>query len=62
MDLPAGPYPTIVKHTDGRKILVVQASAFTKYLGNITVRYDANGDVVSWSGKPIYLDEKIPRG
>ncbi|XP_018318632.1 apyrase-like [Agrilus planipennis] len=55
-DTPAGDYPTVIEHQDGRRILIVQASAFTKYLGNITVYYNSNGDVVDWSGAPIYLD------
>jgi len=30
-----GPYPTIVVKPDGRKVPVVQAYAYTKYLGNL---------------------------
>ena len=30
-----GPYPTIVKKRDGRQAAVVQAFAYTKYLGKI---------------------------
>ncbi|XP_018318623.1 apyrase-like [Agrilus planipennis] len=55
-DTPAGDYPTVITQSDGRKILVVQASAYTKYLGNITVFYDKNGDVVEWEGAPIFLN------
>ena len=30
-----GPYPTIVKKSNGREAAVVQAFAYTKYLGKI---------------------------
>lgn len=34
-DIAEGPYPTIVIKPDGRKVLVLQAYAYTKYLGKI---------------------------
>lgn len=58
-DTPLGEYPTVVTRSDGNRVLVVQASAYTKYLGNITVYYDENGEVVDWSGAPIYLENSI---
>ncbi|RZC39648.1 uncharacterized protein BDFB_009824 [Asbolus verrucosus] len=59
--IPAGPYPTIVNTTDGRQVLVVQASSYCRYLGNITVSYDNSGNVVGWSGEPIFLDTTLPQ-
>lgn len=32
-EVPAGPYPTVVTRADGTKVPVVQAYAYTKYLG-----------------------------
>lgn len=32
-ELPEGPYPTVVTRADGKKVPVVQAYAYTKYLG-----------------------------
>ncbi|KAF2903611.1 hypothetical protein ILUMI_02575 [Ignelater luminosus] len=61
IDKPAGPYPTIINHSDGRRILVVQASAYAKYLGNISVSYDGDGNVESWRGAPIYLNKSVPQ-
>ncbi|KAJ3627081.1 hypothetical protein MTP99_014488 [Tenebrio molitor] len=58
---PAGPYPTIVERVDGKQVLVVQASCYCRYLGNITVSYDENGDCVDWSGSPIFLDTSVPQ-
>lgn len=40
-------------------MLVVQASAYTKYVGNLTVYYNQNGEVDSWDGAPIFLDNSI---
>ncbi|XP_064212299.1 uncharacterized protein LOC661310 [Tribolium castaneum] len=59
---PSGPYPTIINRTeDDRQVLVVQASCYARYLGNITVSYDENGNCVGWSGEPIFLDTDTPQ-
>jgi len=54
-----GPYPTVVKNIAGHHTLVVQAFAFTKYLGHIRVEFDDSGVVNSWVGMPILLDNTI---
>lgn len=38
---------------------VVQAYAYTKYLGKLTVSFDGSGNVTSASGNPILLDASI---
>ncbi|KAK9889010.1 hypothetical protein WA026_004294 [Henosepilachna vigintioctopunctata] len=58
-DKPAGPYPTIERNKDGQIVLLTQASAYTKYLGNITVFYDENGYVKDWSGSPVFMENAI---
>ncbi|XP_045479612.1 apyrase-like [Harmonia axyridis] len=58
-DKPAGPYPTVITSDEGKTILVTQASAYTKYLGNITVFYDEEGNIKDWSGAPIYMENEI---
>ncbi|XP_055686001.1 apyrase [Lutzomyia longipalpis] len=60
-DYPRGEYPTIVQQSQhgNRRVLIVQASAYTKYLGDITVYFDAAGELVSYSGAPIYLGPEI---
>ncbi|CAG9765346.1 unnamed protein product [Ceutorhynchus assimilis] len=60
-DTPAGPYPTIVQSKHGKNVLVVQASAYTKYLGNIKVSYDSKGEVSGYDGSPIYLENSLPK-
>lgn len=33
-----------------------------RYLGNLTVWFDADGEVVDWDGNPILLDYSIEEG
>lgn len=58
----SGPYPIVVEQTSGRKVLVVQAGSYLKYLGCINVQFDDAGEVVSWSGMPLFLDHSIAQG
>lgn len=61
-EVPAGPYPFIVYSEDGRKVPVVQAYAFGKYLGHLKVTFDDAGNVVRSEGNPILLDSSIAQG
>ncbi|CAK1586814.1 unnamed protein product [Parnassius mnemosyne] len=56
-----GPYPTYVKQKSGKLVPVVQAYAYTKYLGKLHILFDSNGDVISIDGNPILLDNTIPQ-
>ncbi|XP_041661642.1 5'-nucleotidase [Cheilinus undulatus] len=58
-EVPAGPYPFMVKSDDGRHVPVVQAYAFGKYLGYLKVTFDGVGNVVKSTGNPILLDSSI---
>ncbi|KAF1395791.1 5'-nucleotidase, partial [Spheniscus mendiculus] len=59
---PAGPYPFMVDSDDGRKVPVVQAYAYGKYLGYLNVTFDEKGNVVEAVGNPILLDSSVPEG
>lgn len=59
---PAGPYPFMVDSDDGRKVPVVQAYAYGKYLGYLNVTFDKKGNVVEAVGNPILLDSSVPEG
>ncbi|KAH7967549.1 hypothetical protein HPB49_025660 [Dermacentor silvarum] len=59
-NVPAGPYPTTVKRSDGTTGLVVQAFWFGKFLGFLRVTFDDDGRVKSWSGNPILINSSIP--
>ncbi|CAB0040152.1 unnamed protein product [Trichogramma brassicae] len=59
-DEPADDYPVVVQQQDSKRtVLIVQAGAYTKYLGNLTVWFDSKGEVADWEGAPIYLDSSI---
>ena len=58
---PIGEYPTMVTNKKtNREVPVVQAYAFTKYLGNIELEFNKHGRQTSISGKPILLDKNYP--
>ena len=46
-DTSPGPYPTVVKSGSGSTVLIVQAMAFTKYLGHIKVEKVVGAIVLS---------------
>ncbi|CAG9559138.1 unnamed protein product [Danaus chrysippus] len=56
---PVGEYPSIVTQENGHRILVVQASAYTRYLGEIKLFFNSEGKIESWSGQPIYLGTSV---
>jgi 5'-nucleotidase len=53
---PKGPYPVLINQESGHTVLVYQAYAYGKYLGNADVTFNDSGDVIKWSGNPILLD------
>ncbi|XP_061897554.1 5'-nucleotidase [Entelurus aequoreus] len=60
-EIPAGPYPFMVRSDDGRNVPVVQAYAFGKYLGYLKVTFDKAGNVIKAAGNPILMDSSIPQ-
>ena len=63
-EIPYGKYPLEIRPKSNplsKKVLVVQAFAYGKYLGNLTVDFDDNGDLTSWSGNPILLDNSVAK-
>ncbi|XP_013167426.1 PREDICTED: apyrase-like isoform X2 [Papilio xuthus] len=58
----SGPYPVVVKVSENpeHKVLIVTASAFSKYLGNMTMFFDRSGELVSYSATPVFLNRSIP--
>ncbi|WP_343563024.1 bifunctional metallophosphatase/5'-nucleotidase [Kiloniella sp. b19] len=55
----SGPYPVVVKNEGGYDVPVVQAYAYSKYLGEIKIVFDEKGQVVSATGEPLLLDASI---
>ncbi|SFK08468.1 5'-nucleotidase [Pseudovibrio ascidiaceicola] len=58
-DRAEGPYPTWVEGPDGKKTAIVSAYAYGKFLGELNVKFDDNGDVVEAVGEPIIMDAKV---
>lgn len=59
---PSGPYPiVVVQPRTGKRVPVVQAYAFTKYLGVLRLQLHANGTIRSFVGQPLLLDHRVPR-
>ncbi len=56
-------YPTVVDAPNGKPVQIVQAYAYSKYLGELTVTWDDNGDVTEAEGQHgcwmlVYLKTK----
>jgi 5'-nucleotidase len=58
-DRPVDTYPTIEKQENGHNVLIVQASAYTKDLGDITLYFDEEGIVKNYEGAPIFLGNDV---
>lgn len=59
LDRPADNYPAIVTQDGGHEVLIVQASAYTKYVGEITLYFDDNGIVQHYEGEPHFLSTDV---
>lgn len=56
---PEGLYPTIIEQDSGKKVPVVQAYAYTKYMGRLNVTFNSDGDLTFFEGQPLLLDSTI---
>lgn len=54
-----GEYPTVVTQQGGHKVLIVQAAAYTKFVGDIVLFFDAAGIIQRWEGNPVYLGADV---
>ncbi len=52
-------YPTMVVNPDGVEVPVVTAGSYAKYLGELKVTWDDDGNVVSATGDALLLDASI---
>lgn len=55
----AGPYPTVVANPDGVDVPIVTAGAYAKFLGDLEVVWDDDGNVTSAKGDPLLLDAAV---
>jgi 5'-nucleotidase len=49
-------YATLVESPSGRAVPIVQSYAFSRYMGDLTLEFDADGAVVAATGDSILLD------
>ncbi|NKX44593.1 bifunctional metallophosphatase/5'-nucleotidase [Roseicyclus persicicus] len=54
-----GPYPYWVSNPDGAMVPIVQAGAYTRYLGHLEVSFDDAGNVVFADGNTMVLDASV---
>jgi len=55
-----GDYPFVVTQSGGKQVPVVQAFAYTKYLGHLNLTFDDNGNLNNFNGNPILLTQNFP--
>ena len=55
----AGPYPLWISNPEGAMVPIVQAYAYSKYLGHLEVTFDAAGDVLHAQGDTLLLDASV---
>lgn len=56
-----GPYPIVEHAPDGSPVLVVTAARATRYLGDLSITFDAAGIPVAWTGGPRELVPALPQ-
>jgi 5'-nucleotidase len=54
-----GPYPTFISNPDGMMVPIVQAYAYSKYLGHLEVTFDDAGEVLYAEGNTMLLDASV---
>ncbi len=54
-----GAYPTWASREDGTLVPIVQAYAYSKYLGHLTLTFDDDGSLAYASGDTILLDASV---
>ena len=54
-----GAYPTVVTGPDGAFVPVVQAYAYSKYVGHLELTFNDAGEVTAATGEPIVMDGAV---
>ena len=50
----AGPYPTVIKDSEGRDVPIVHAWEYSRGLGTLNIKFDAQGRLISYAGSTIF--------
>lgn len=56
-----GPYPLVQADAAGHDVPIVQAYAYSKYMGEITLTFDSHGRVMGFNGDTDLLDPADPK-
>ncbi|HZF81101.1 MAG TPA: metallophosphoesterase, partial [Rubrivivax sp.] len=60
---PGGAYPTLATDQDGKRVCIVQAWQYSHVVGELRVKFDANGDVTECPGTPhLLIGDSLRRG
>ena len=54
-----GAYPIIIKNKDDKNVLIVSAGIGGHHIGKLIADFDENGEIVSFEGNTIPIDNKI---
>lgn len=57
-DIPTDVYPSVVER-GGQKTLIVHTSGHAKYVGLLRVKFNAAGEVIWWTGNPVFLSNDV---
>lgn len=58
-DVAADTYPIVYTNDNNHKTLIVQASAYTKYIGDLIVYFNDEGEIQEYEGNTIFLETSI---
>ncbi|KAF5302586.1 hypothetical protein FQA39_LY10204 [Lamprigera yunnana] len=61
LEVPQGPYPTLVTQPNGKVVLVVQTYSYTKYMGRLSVIINDKGEIIYFYGTPQVLNSIVPQ-
>ncbi len=54
-----GGYPVVIKNKEGKDTLIVSAGIGGHHVGKLSTTFDDNGDILSYKGDTIAMDENI---
>ncbi len=54
-----GGYPVLIPNKDGKNVLIVSAGIGGHHVGKLSLEFDEKGDIVSYQGDTIPMDNKI---
>ncbi|XP_048479678.1 protein 5NUC isoform X3 [Plutella xylostella] len=50
-----------ISQTSGKRVPIVKSFDYSEYLGQLTIRFNSNGDITEYDNNQIVLDDHIPQ-